>query len=193
MPFRSPTWTLNPDFSPGFPMMACPRWFWVRSFTLAIARGYVRRSRNAPRATWGVSAPKERDAKHTVKQSISLSLFEFNAFVSVRSSHCTGMCRCREAQGKDCSRQSFCISSIPGGQIVRERPGEKSGLNGVRWVHGSGERLTLQRSTRSAPARSSVRASSTVVAPVVTTSSTIATWRRSPIRLVFMVNAPRRL
>jgi len=33
------------------------------------------------------------------------------------SGHCTGMCRCREAQGKDCSLQSFCISSIPGGQM----------------------------------------------------------------------------
>jgi len=46
-----------------------------------------------------------------------------------RSGHCTGMCRCREAHGKDCSRQSFCISSIAQGSAgaakhmdVRERP-----------------------------------------------------------------------
>ena len=75
-----------------------------------------------PRAAQEVPAPKERDPKHAVKQSISLILFEFTAFVSGRSGHCTGTCRCREAHGKDCSRQSFCISSIPGGQIVRERP-----------------------------------------------------------------------
>jgi hypothetical protein len=32
-----------------------------------------------------VPAPKERDPKHTVKKLISLTLFEFNAFVSIRS------------------------------------------------------------------------------------------------------------
>ena len=38
-----------------------------------------------PRAARGVPAPKERGTKQTVKKSISLVSFEFNAFVSVRS------------------------------------------------------------------------------------------------------------
>jgi len=34
---------------------------------------------------FGVPAPKERGVKHTVKKSISITLFEFNDFVSIRS------------------------------------------------------------------------------------------------------------
>ncbi len=41
--------------------------------------------RNVPRAAQEVPAPKERGVKHTVKKSISLTLFEFNDFISTRS------------------------------------------------------------------------------------------------------------
>ncbi len=44
-------------------------------------------------------APKERGLKQTVKKPISRTLFEFKALISIRSGHCTGTCRCREAQG----------------------------------------------------------------------------------------------
>jgi len=98
-------------------MMVRPRGFWVRFWTAEHSLKRSLAGRNVPRAAQEVPAPKERDPKHAVKQSISLILFEFTAFVSGRSGHCTGTCRCREAHGKDCSRQSFCISSIPGGQM----------------------------------------------------------------------------
>jgi len=39
--------------------------------------------RSVPRATRDVSAPKERGVKQIAKESISLTSFEFNAFVSV--------------------------------------------------------------------------------------------------------------
>ncbi len=39
-----------------------------------------------PAAALGVPAPKERGVKHTVKKSISLTLLEFNDFISIRSS-----------------------------------------------------------------------------------------------------------
>jgi len=37
--------------------------------------------------------PKERDVTHLVSKSISLTLFEFNDFISIRSGHCTGTVR----------------------------------------------------------------------------------------------------
>jgi len=43
-----------------------------------------------------------------------------------RGGHCTRTCRCREARGKDCSLQSFCISSIPGGQMCESGLGRES-------------------------------------------------------------------
>jgi len=64
-------------------MMAGPGWFWVRFWTASHSLSLA--GRNVPRVAWGVLAPKERDPKNTVKQSISVTLFEFNAFVSVRS------------------------------------------------------------------------------------------------------------
>jgi hypothetical protein len=38
--------------------------------------------RNVPRAARDVPAPKERGVKHTVRKSIPLGLFKFNAFIS---------------------------------------------------------------------------------------------------------------
>ena len=66
-------------------MMARPGWLWVRFWTASHSLSLRLAGRKAPRAAWGVLAPKERDPKNTVKQSISVTLFEFNAFVSVRS------------------------------------------------------------------------------------------------------------
>jgi hypothetical protein len=39
--------------------------------------------RSVPRTPRDVSAPKERGAKQTAKESLSLTSFEFNALVSV--------------------------------------------------------------------------------------------------------------
>ncbi len=64
-------------------MMVRSGWFWVRFWTAGHSRRLV--GRNVPRAARDVPAPKERGVKHTVKKSISLTLFEFNDFISVRS------------------------------------------------------------------------------------------------------------
>ena len=63
-------------------MMVRPGWFWVRLWTARHRRSYVSGT-SVPRATRDVSAPKERGVKQTAKESISLTSFEFNAFVSV--------------------------------------------------------------------------------------------------------------
>ena len=66
-------------------MMVRPGWFWVRSWTAGYSLERRLAGRNVPRAARGVPAPKERGAKHTVKKSISLTLFELNDFISIRS------------------------------------------------------------------------------------------------------------
>ncbi len=66
-------------------MMVRPGWFWVRFWTASHSRRLWVAGRNVPRAAWGVPAPKERGVKHTVKKSIPLILFKFNAFISFRS------------------------------------------------------------------------------------------------------------
>jgi len=66
-------------------MMARPGGFWMRFWTASHSLERRLAGRNVPKAARGVPAPKERDPKHTVKQSISLTLFKFNDFISVRS------------------------------------------------------------------------------------------------------------
>ena len=66
-------------------MMVRPGWFWVRSWTDRHSLKRKLAGRSVPRAARGVPAPKERSLKQTVKKPISLTLFEFNDFISIRS------------------------------------------------------------------------------------------------------------
>ena len=66
-------------------MMVRSGWFWVRFWTARHSRSYGWREGTCPGAARGAPAPKERGVKHTVKKSISITLFEFNAFILVRS------------------------------------------------------------------------------------------------------------
>ena len=66
-------------------MMARSGGFWVRFWTAGHSVERRPAGRNVPRAAKEVPAPKERGVKHTVKNSISLNLFKFNAVLSVLS------------------------------------------------------------------------------------------------------------
>ncbi len=61
-----------------------------------------------------------------------------------------------DRQGKDCSQQSLCISTVPGGQMSEVRAMHDSMDGGVRTASGTAVEEQLPGCTRAAKAKSAV-------------------------------------